>query len=106
MTTMVDVVLCFLSTDDGGLVKVQSSGTRSLYFHFGWSGVDVDFGGFLDLRGGIDVKPGLGPVTGVLTLWAAEANSIEPGQAFSIRYPTRVVGYGLVRAVRPDLSQT
>lgn len=103
MTTQADVVLCMLSTKDGGLVKVQASGTRSLYFHFGWAGVDVDYGGFLDLEKGVEVKPGIGPVGAVLTLWAAEASSIEPGQTFSIRYPKRVVGYGLVREVRRDL---
>lgn len=102
MATQVNVVLCMLSTEDGGLIKVQASGTRSLYFHFGWAGVDTDFGGFLDLENGVAVEPGIGPVAGVLTLWASEAVSVEPGQAFSIRYPTRVVGYGLVKEVRRD----
>lgn len=85
-----------LSTQEGGLVKAQATGTRSLYFHFGWAGIDVDFGGFLDLDNGADVEPGIGPVAGALTLWASEATPIECGQTFSIRYPTRVVGYGLV----------
>lgn len=103
MATSVDIVLCMLPTEDGGLVKAQATGTRSLYFHFGWAGVDVDFGGFLDLDNGTDVEPGVGPVAGVLTLWASEASSIEPGQTFSIRYPRRVVGYGLVLKVRRDV---
>gem|GEM_PF-3205579 len=50
----------------------------------------------------MDVGPGVGPVAGVLTLWSVEAGSIEPGQAFSIRYPTRVVGYGLVQEIHKD----
>lgn len=36
MTTRVEVVLCVLPGKDGGLAKVQESGTRSLYFHFEW----------------------------------------------------------------------
>lgn len=106
MTIYADVVLCMLAAEEGGLVTAQESGTRSLYFHFGWAGADIDFGGFLDLEGGGLIEPGIGPVAGVLTMWAAEASVIEPGQAFSIRYPTRVVGYGLVREVEQSVQRS
>lgn len=105
MTTQVEVVLCMLPTEAGGLVKTQASGTQSLIFRFGWSADELSFGGFLDLEGNSDVAPGLGPVSAVLTLWADEAQSIHVGDAFTVRYPIRVVGYGFVRAVEQVAAQ-
>lgn len=93
-----------LPTEEGGLVKNQMIGTRSLLFYFGWGDVALNFGGFLDLDDVVVITPGIGPVVGTITMWEDEANQIEPDDVFSIRYPNRVVGYGLVRGVRRDVK--
>lgn len=99
MTVRLAVTLCMLSTSAGGLVTEQPSGTRSLLFHFEWAGAAADFGGFVDTEGHVAVAPGLGPIAAAISPWAEEAQRIEAGQAFTIRYPKRVVGFGWVRSV-------
>jgi hypothetical protein len=99
MTIAARVVIELLPADRGGLTRPQASGTRSLLYRFDVNGEPTTYGAFLDLDDEGAVAPGIGPVGGVLTLWAESADRISAGDRFDIVYPVRIVGRGYVEGL-------
>lgn len=106
MTVAARVVIELLAADDGGLIKPQASGTRSLLYRFDIDRQSTTYGAFLDLDDGRPVEPGIGPVGGVLTFWAESSERISAGDRFDIVYPERLVGRGYVETLVPPAPLT
>jgi hypothetical protein len=96
--------LALLSADLGGLTAPIDTPCRSLLMHVdAGPGIGpVTLGVLISNPSGEALMPGAAVVDARLDLWVDLAELyLVPGQEFELRYPTRVVGRGLVTSVFP-----
>ena len=86
-----------LSTEEGGLREPMSSPSQSLLLRLTDSETDV--GGRVATDSGEPLTPGAAAEI-TLTFWDdhPEVQRVTPGTQFTLRYPTRAVGWGRVQA--------